>query len=379
MKTFKENLIRFCKESYESEETIAELAGLRSEELDFLKTKDLTSDIKNILYRFCVGCDVDISSIYSDDGFQMVSLKDQYNEYPTQLKKIISRLFCKQLIKTYCAGSESQFKVFLKLTKIGSQIISRVITGSSCFSPADFDEVFTGMSKVATEAECKQLLAKCMYSLIPNYNFGLGHEYFKVSYSQLSTVLGVTASAISNWGSIGAVPMPWIYYGKLAECLGGFSVEEFVTKILSMDDFKGRSLNLNIDEVLTIEKNQMPWGPVINVQKSYVPLSDTFIDPPTDEPAVPAEEVKQPTKSTEKKKKTKRSKTKPAKQRKPKSRQIAPSAEVIQEVSSAEIPNPRTSTINITDEMITKMYNRLHTSDKMKVNSLIIELFFAQL
>ena len=82
---------------------------------------------------------------------------------------------------------------------------------------------------------------------------------------------------------------------------------------------------------------------------------------------------------TSKKKKTKRSKTKPAKQRKPKSRQIAPSDEVIQGVSPAEISDPKTSTINITDEMITKMYNRLHTVDKMKVNSLIIELFFAQL
>ena len=160
MKTFSENLDKYCHEAGESEAIIAEMGGITLVDLDLIAFGKYSKDL---LYKFCVNSYLDISSIYSDEGFKMVSLKDQYNEYPTQLKKTISRLFCKQLIKRYCAGSESQFKVFLKLTKIGSQILSRVLTGSSCFSPADFDEVFSGMSQVASEAQCRELLAKCIY------------------------------------------------------------------------------------------------------------------------------------------------------------------------------------------------------------------------
>ena len=362
MKTFKENLKKFCEEMNESEAGVMQLANLSEDEFNELVTTDSVS--RTLLIKFCVNSGISITSIYSDEGFKMDSIEHQYAEYPTSLKQIISRLFCKQLIRTFCEDSETIFKVQLKLTKIGSQVLNRILSGKGCFSPADFDEIYTGMSSIATSDDCKFILTKCVHWLIPNYNLSVLKNYFKISYKQISTVLGISASAISNWGSIGAVPVPECYYKKLAHCLGEFTEQEFSTQLLSASDYAGRKY-VETAEISTSQESA----------EIFFDNQLDFIDPPTDEPTETPSLIKPPAK----KKKTKRSKTKPAKQRKPKSRPIAPSDEVIQEVSPAEISDPKTSTINITDEMITKMYNRLHTVDKMKVNSLIIELFFAQL
>lgn len=350
MVSFSNNLIRYSEQIGESYQAICQLADLTQDELTNL---ELEVAPKNTLYKFCANLEIDIRSIYSDDGFVAKPLIDQYSDYPTLLKRIISRLFCRQLIKSYCENSETQFKIFLKVTKIGSQVISRIISGNSCFSPADFNEVFAGMSHILSRTECKLLLAKCMYSLIPNWNFMQLHKYYNMSYSKIAAPLKLSGSAISNWGSIGAVPMPESYFEPIANILGGFTKQEFSTRFIELSECKDKQANLTAS-----------IDPVDD-------LSDlSILD-------VDSNKENEPAKSPAKKKKTKRSKTKPVKQRKPKSRQDAPSDEVETEASTNNEPN--SSHINITEETIQKMYNKLNPNHKAEVVALISNLFFSEL
>lgn len=146
--SLKENISKFGETKNLSVDEVAELAEMTVEQLTALESG--ASD-KKLLYSLCTHLELDLSSVYSDFGFKSASLIDQYAYYPNQLKKMVSRLYCKQLIKQHCAGSEAQFKMLLKLTKLSQPVLARILSGNSAFSPSDFNVVFKGMSSVISE------------------------------------------------------------------------------------------------------------------------------------------------------------------------------------------------------------------------------------
>lgn len=348
LKTFKENLFRLAETLGEADSGIARFADVSEDELTMLKEDTASNDL---LYKFCVSTDFKLSSIYSDKGFEIASLEDQYSTYPTNLKKMISRLFCRRLIKIHCAGSESQFKMLLKVNKLSQPLLSRIISGHSSFSAVEFNLVFEGMSSVINKQDCKQLLGKCIFSLVPNWNFIQLRKHFKVTYQALSDELKITPSAASNWGSASAVPIPEQYYKKLATIFGGFSKQEFMTIILNPSDYADRKCTLMSSQT-------------------------KLIDPPTDE--LTEDYGCKLTKTPEKKKKKKNSKIKPDKSRNiqydltTNSENLATGLEVVPSLSADH-------QYAITDQMVIKMFNNLSPENKRKAVALITELFFSQI
>ena len=328
--SLKENINKFAEAEKLTLNEIAELAEMT---LDELKALESGGSDKNILYAFCVHLKLDLNSIYSDEGFKGASLADQYAAYPNQLKKMVSRFYCKQLIKLHCAGSETQFRMLLKPTKLGQPVLARIMSGNSAFSPADLDVVFKGMSTVVPEKECKLLLARCMYSLIPNYNLNQLHDYFKVSYNKIAEGMKVSTSAVGNWGGLNGVPIPDIYWSEIAAKFG-YKKHEFAFTVLNATDFKKKSF------IEAKVENKPEYKKEV---KSKDDLSDINLVQPK--------------------------------------KKMEPTSAVSRDslLPPPNLAESRTASVFITSEIALKMYKMLNDENVIKVNQLISDLFFAQL
>lgn len=313
MKLFKDNLRDYEKIMGLSSADIAELAELPLSEIENMEEGHFILDTVRI---FCSKLSIDYSSIYADSGFKSISIEKQYDEYPQELKMMVTKEFSKWLKKTLIKK-----EVDLSIIPFYHTLWARFVNGTAAMDLGHLNDLKKSLEEVLTADEVIDSFANIMFSKIPNYNYMVAKTHYDLSYEDIANLVGLHKSTPANWGGKYCHIIPDQYIPTLAESLGGINEYKFRTVPLKEKDFMHHVCN------------------IVSVKKKGGRRKSTdieLLDPPQDE---------------------------------------VPASLVVPPVKKVDISAPSAVTIDMTTDRMMKMYSALNDSDKAKVNQLITELF----
>lgn len=317
MKTFKDNLADFEKAMGFSRLDVLELSELNDVELDNLESGNVD---EASLVRFCLNAGIDYRTLFADTGFKSASLEDQFASYPIVHQKAVTKLFLQKL-KKRCKLDDNTLRLAISSSDSQHMLrLTRLLSGSSTLDTYAISTVKKGVSNLVSEDEFNLMLAQALFTRIPNYNYNIARNYFKLTYKQIANGLeGTTVSGVSNWGGSFYSHITQKYVRKLAAGFGGLDIRTFSTQLMSPNMLKGKKCEFS--------------------------LSQQLIDPPEIK-CEPKDQI-----------------------------ETDPVITVDPEVECEPVAEPDTLSIEITDETALKMYSKLNANDRLKVNKLISDLF----
>ena len=252
MRLFKDNLLDYEKQMDFTATDVAEITELPRSTIENMEKGNLT--VKDTV-QLCTKLGIEYSSIYSNEGFKQIPVLDQYDKYPINLRRMVTRSVYHKIMNLL-----KKEKGIEKLTIFSPQLRGRFKTGCVAFNRTNLEDLQKFSECVLTKEEFLDLLASDMYKKIPNYNYNLMRCVFGLSHSDLGKALNITPSGSSNWGGKSCVSIPDIHIQKIVSFLPGMNKNKFVTCPMTEKELKKYTC--------TVE---------------HLSGSDVFPDPPSDE------------------------------------------------------------------------------------------------